>query len=164
MFPLKRNYIIISRYLLSTPSSPPVIFFTGKGTICSSKADSSGLFACLQEEASHFAAVSPFYFLENWLLGMRSGTARDVWTLFWGPVLFLSTICLWSAHGEGKRGCLIRKCLHKLVFSCLVLLKPCFSRITDSCYVKHEFNCIWMFRYKGLVTRDPIYYWIMTYY
>ncbi|XP_058607115.1 insulin-like growth factor 1a receptor isoform X2 [Onychostoma macrolepis] len=31
---------------------------------------------------------------------MRSGTARDVWTLFWGPVLFLSTICLWSAHGE----------------------------------------------------------------
>ncbi|XP_059362480.1 insulin-like growth factor 1 receptor isoform X2 [Carassius carassius] len=31
---------------------------------------------------------------------MRSGTARDVWTLFWGPLLFLSTICLWSAHGE----------------------------------------------------------------
>ncbi|XP_016350165.1 insulin-like growth factor 1 receptor [Sinocyclocheilus anshuiensis] len=31
---------------------------------------------------------------------MRSGTARDVWTLFWGPLLFLPTICLWSAHGE----------------------------------------------------------------
>ncbi|XP_055029297.2 insulin-like growth factor 1a receptor isoform X2 [Misgurnus anguillicaudatus] len=31
---------------------------------------------------------------------MRSGTARDVWTLFWGPLLFLLTICSWSTHGE----------------------------------------------------------------
>jgi len=62
MFPLKKNYI--TSYLLSTPPSPPVIF-TRKGTSCSSKADSSGLSACVQEETSHFAAVSPFYFLEN---------------------------------------------------------------------------------------------------
>ncbi|XP_056621514.1 insulin-like growth factor 1a receptor [Triplophysa dalaica] len=34
------------------------------------------------------------------ILGMRAGTARDVWTLFWGPVLFLFTICLCCAHGE----------------------------------------------------------------
>lgn len=123
MFPFKENYTIITSYLLSTPSSPPVIF-TGKGTICSSKADSSGLFACLQEEASRFAAVSAFYFLENWFLGMRSGTARDVWTLFWGSVLFLSTICLWSAHGEGKSGLcfifLMRKLLHISVQSCFI--------------------------------------------
>ncbi len=122
MFPFKENYTIITSYLLSTPSSPPVIF-TGKGTICSSKADSSGLFACLQE-ASRFAAVSAFYFLENWFLGMRSGTVRDVWTLFWGSVLFLSTICLWSAHGEGKSGLcfifLMRKLLHISVQSCFI--------------------------------------------
>ncbi len=152
MFPLKENYTIITSYLLSTPSSPAVIF-TGKGTICSSKADSSGLFACVQEE--------------NWFLGMRSGTARDVWTLFWGPVLFLSTICMWSAHGEGKPGlCLIflmREFLHMSVQSCFIeTLNQSFQspRGVDG-LTKHDFTCMRCFRssgiQKGLVTHDPVY-------
>ncbi len=166
MFPLKEIYTIITSYLLSTPSSPAVIF-TGKGTICSSKANSSGLFAYVQEEASRLAAVSAFYFLENWFLGMRSGTARDAWTLFWGPVLFLSTICMWSAHGEGKPGlCLIflmRKFLHMSVQSCFIeTLSQSFQspRGVDG-LTKHDFTCMRCFRssgiQKGLVTHVPVY-------
>lgn len=102
---LKKDYIIVTRYSLSNRSPPPVIC-TSRGTIFPSKADFWGLLVCLKGEASHFAA-----FLRHGLfilgilmniLGMRAGTARDVWTLFWCPVLFLFTICLCCAHGEGK--------------------------------------------------------------